>query len=108
MVGRGAQGRPWLLAQIAHDLYGTAAPQVPRGAALVAMVAGHHRAMLEFYGPDLGLRVARKHLGWYMDVAGTDPALRRLILTARTPEAVHDRLPEALANAPAPTERCAA
>ncbi|MFA8384287.1 MAG: tRNA dihydrouridine synthase DusB [Pelagibaca sp.] len=96
MVGRGAQGRPWLLAQIAADIYGTARPAIPKGHALVHMVAGHYEAMLDFYGPDLGLRVARKHLGWYMDVAQTDPALRKTILTAKTPKAVLSALPDAL------------
>ncbi|RDD67312.1 tRNA dihydrouridine synthase DusB [Thalassococcus profundi] len=96
MIGRGAQGRPWLLAQVAHALYGAPAPKVPQGRALVDMVAGHYEAMLGFYGTTLGAKVARKHLGWYMDDAGTDAALRRAILTARTPEEVLERLPEAL------------
>jgi nifR3 family TIM-barrel protein len=96
MVGRGAQGRPWVLAQIAADIYGTARPAIPKGHALVDMVAGHYEAMLDFYGPDLGLRVARKHLGWYMDVAQTDAILRKAILTAKTPAAVLSALPDAL------------
>jgi len=98
MVGRGTQGRPWLLAEIAHALWGAPAPEVPRGDALADMVAGHYQAMLGFYGGDLGLRVARKHLGWYMDRAGTGPALRRAVLTARDPGAVLHLLPEALAE----------
>lgn len=96
MVGRGAQGRPWVLAQIAADIYGTARPAIPKGNALVDMVAGHYEAMLDFYGPDLGLRVARKHLGWYMDVAQTDAILRKAILTAKTPADVLSALPDAL------------
>ncbi|WP_430448765.1 tRNA dihydrouridine synthase DusB [Rhodophyticola sp.] len=97
MVGRGAQGRPWALAQIAHDLYGAPAPDIPRGGALARMVAEHYREMLAFYGRDLGLRVARKHLGWYMDDAGTAAPLRRAILTASDPAEVLARLPDALA-----------
>jgi len=81
MVGRGAQGRPWLLAQIAAEIYGTPAPQVPKGAQLADMVCGHYSAMLDFYGPVLGGRVARKHLGWYMDEVATPSALRREVLT---------------------------
>lgn len=81
MVGRGAQGRPWILAQIAASLFGKAAPDVPQGAQLADMVRGHYEAMLEFYGPKLGGRVARKHLGWYMDEVGTPSALRREVLT---------------------------
>ena len=100
MVGRGVQGRPWLLAEIAHDIWGTPAPQVPRGVALAELVSGHYEAMLGFYGADLGLRVARKHLGWYMDGTGTGAGLRRAVLTARDPETVLRLLPEAL-SAPA-------
>jgi tRNA-dihydrouridine synthase B len=98
MIGRGAQGRPWLPARIRAALGGGAAPAVPEGAALVALVEGHYDDVLGFYGAELGLRVARKHLGWFMDEAGTPPALRREVLTAQTPEAVVARLPEALAQ----------
>jgi len=95
MIGRGAQGRPWLLAQVAAELYGTPAPEVPIGAALADLVAGHYEAMLGFYGVDLGGRVARKHLGWYMDHAGTGTDLRRRVLTAGLGEVLH-LLPEAM------------
>ncbi|NKX46437.1 tRNA dihydrouridine synthase DusB [Roseibacterium sp. KMU-115] len=105
MVGRGAQGRPWALAGIAAALHGTPAPQVPEGAALTDLVTGHHAAMLGFYGRDLGLRVARKHLGWYMDHAGTPADLRRRILTARDEAEIRAMLPDALERAP---ERAAA
>lgn len=99
MVGRGARGRPWLLAEIACDLFGTPAPVVPEGAALVDMVAGHYEDMLSFYGADLGLRVARKHLGWYMDGCGTPADIRRAVLTARSPAEVLALLPRALGQA---------
>ena len=96
MIGRGAQGRPWLLAQIAAHLAGQPVPQAPSGAAFVQLVSDHYDAMLRFYGTDLGGRVARKHLGWYMDHAGTDPALRRAVLTERTPDAVFKLIPDAM------------
>ena len=96
MVGRGVQGRPWLLAQIAQDIYGTAAPKVPQGAAFVDMVMGHYDTLLAFYGTKLGLRVARKHLGWYMDHAGTTAPMRRRVLTAKTVEETMIALPHAL------------
>ena len=95
MIGRGAQGRPWLLAQVAAEIYGTPAPDVPHGAALADLVAGHYEAMLGFYGVDLGGRAARKHLGWYMDHAGTGADLRRRVLTAG-PDMVLRLLPEAM------------
>ncbi|MCP9482084.1 tRNA dihydrouridine synthase DusB [Shimia sp. CNT1-13L.2] len=96
MVGRGAQGRPWVLAQMAADLFGGEAPEIPRGWALVEMVSDHYETMLSFYGEDLGLRVARKHLGWYMDDAATPKDLRRLVQTARDPKQVLALLPDAL------------
>ena len=87
MIGRGAQGAPWRLAQIAHALYGAPAPVIPQGEALADLVAGHYQAMLAFYGTDLGLRVARKHIGWYLDAAGLT-APRAALMTADSPAAV--------------------
>jgi tRNA-dihydrouridine synthase B len=81
MIGRGAQGAPWVLAQIAHDLHGTAAPVVPQGADLAALVSGHYEAMLSFYGADLGARCARKHLGWYLEAAGLAQHRETLLVT---------------------------
>ena len=98
MVGRGAQGRPWLLAQIAAALYGTAAPVVPVGDALADLVADHYRAMLSHYGTALGMRVARKHLGWYLDAAGPPVALRHTILTEPDAARVLALLPAAFAR----------
>ncbi|HKL06438.1 MAG TPA: tRNA dihydrouridine synthase DusB, partial [Roseovarius sp.] len=57
MIGRGAQGRPWVLAQIAAEVWGTPAPQVPQGKELADMVCDHYEDMLRFYGPELGNRV---------------------------------------------------
>lgn len=99
MVGRGAQGRPWVLAQIAAALHGCRAPVVPQGAALADLVARHYEAILSFYGRDLGLRVARKHLGWYLDAAGVP---RGLVLSEEDPASVLRTLPDAF------TQRCAA
>ncbi len=96
MVGRGAQGRPWLLAQIAAALQGAPAPEPPRGPAFSDMVREHYEDMLGFYGATLGARIARKHLGWYMDTAGTPAALRAEIMTQDSPAQVARRLPLAL------------
>ncbi|SIS76663.1 tRNA-U20-dihydrouridine synthase [Roseivivax lentus] len=99
MVGRGAQGAPWKLAEIAAGLGYGPAPDIPVGQAFLDMASEHYEAMLGFYGANLGLRVARKHLGWYMDGAGTPAALRREVLTARTPAEVLRLLPAALVGA---------
>jgi tRNA-dihydrouridine synthase B len=100
MIGRGAQGRPWVLAQIGHDLYGQAAPNVPIGFEFSSMVSDHYDDILMFYGKDLGGRVARKHLGWYMDTCATDAELRRAVLTAKTPEDVHRMIRHAMVLPP--------
>ncbi|WP_378213478.1 tRNA dihydrouridine synthase DusB [Aquicoccus sp. G2-2] len=99
MIGRGAQGRPWLLAEIGHALFGTAAPIVPHGGTLFRMIADHYEAMLSFYGKTLGTRVARKHLGWYMDAAGTPAEVRRAVLTGQDVAYVLSLLPEAICAA---------
>ncbi len=97
MIGRGARGRPWLLAQIAAELWDGAAPVVPQGGARAALVAGHYQAMLSFYGRSLGARVARKHLGWYLDDCGAGPTLRRAVLTLDDPDRMAPLLDEAFA-----------
>ncbi|WP_375282022.1 tRNA dihydrouridine synthase DusB [Pseudooctadecabacter sp.] len=102
MIGRGAQGRPWVLRDVTAGLAGGAPKAAPHGADLVDMVAAHYEDMLTFYGTELGGKTARKHLGWYMDQAGPDPALRKAVLTERDPKRVLAMLPDAL------TERIAA
>lgn len=99
MIGRGAQGRPWMPCAIRAGLARGRAPAPPSGAALAGLVAAHYEDVLGFYGRDLGLRMARKHLGWFMDEAATPAALRRLVLTASGPDRVLALLPEALAGA---------
>jgi len=99
MIGRGAQGRPWVLAQVAAALHGCPAPTIPQGPALVEMISTHYEAMLSFYGMPMGLKTARKHLGWYMDDAGTAPILRKAILTHQEPAHVLRDLPDAMAMA---------
>jgi tRNA-dihydrouridine synthase B len=107
MVGRGAQGRPWRLAEIAAALAGHPPPAAPSGAALVDLVVGHYEAMLAFYGRDLGLRVARKHLGWYLEAAAA-PGLRAAVLRAGEPGRVVDLLRRGLSDLPREGEAAAA
>lgn len=96
MIGRGIQGQPWLLSQIGASLFGTKRAEIPEGAEFLSMVATHYQDMLSFYGTELGARVARKHLGWYMDRAATAPSLRKKILTEKVTDEVFRMLPDAL------------
>ena len=69
MIGRGAQGKPWVVGQIGAQLEGKAAEMAPVGDDLVAIVSEHYEALLSTYG-GIGVRVARKHLDWYLEAAG--------------------------------------
>ena len=80
MVGRGAQGAPWRLAEISSALYGTPAPIIPNGSELAKLILHHHQKTVDFYGGTLGLKNARKHLGWYLDGLNVAHELRQQVL----------------------------
>ena len=66
MVGRAAQGRPWIFREINHYLTTgrhLAAPSLPE---IHAIASGHLKQLHEFYGDYKGVRIARKHIGWYL------------------------------------------
>jgi tRNA-dihydrouridine synthase B len=65
MIGRGAYGKPWLLGQVMHWLaHGGALPE-PSLDQQYRLILEHYEAMLGHYGRDTGVKMARKHLGWY-------------------------------------------
>jgi nifR3 family TIM-barrel protein len=80
MIGRGAYGRPWLAAQIDQALAGVEAPE-PALDERLDIALTHFDDALGFYGERLGLKIFRKHLGWYVEAgpAPADPAERRRI-----------------------------
>jgi tRNA-dihydrouridine synthase B len=65
MIGRGAYGRPWFPAQAIHYLKTGERLADPSLADQYATVRAHFESMLEHYGQETGVRMARKHLGWY-------------------------------------------
>jgi len=65
MIGRGAYGRPWLLGQVMHWWKTGEALADPDIDAQFATLVEHYRAMLDHYGEYTGVKIARKHLGWY-------------------------------------------
>lgn len=99
MVGRAAQGAPWRVAAIGHAVAGTPAPAIPAGAALAEAVAQHYDEMLEFYGLELGARVARKHLGWWAEAAGI-AAVRPALVSAPSPAETRAVIAARFADAP--------
>ncbi|MDG1436845.1 MAG: tRNA dihydrouridine synthase DusB [Rickettsiaceae bacterium] len=65
MIGRGCYGKPWLISQVAHFLmHGKILPD-PSIETQLNVVLEHYDAMIEHYGDDVGVKMARKHLGWY-------------------------------------------
>ncbi len=98
MIGRGAYGQPWLPGHLAAFAATGQRPAPPTGDALVDLVAQHHGAIVGHYGPIIGIKAARKHLGWYMDLAGTPPALRQALLTETRPGTIRHLISAALAG----------
>ncbi len=70
MIGRGAQGQPWLVGQINGALHSKPVASSPVGAELLDIIIAHYNGMRSAYGDDLAIRVARKHLRWYLQRAG--------------------------------------
>ena len=75
MIGRAAHGNPWLFAEIKAARAGRVW-QPPSWPQRVAVMTEHVTALHGHYGPQAGLRIARKHIGWYLDAAGWVPAQR--------------------------------
>ncbi len=66
MVGRAAQGRPWIFRQIAHYLESGEDLPDPSEAEIAQWLKNHLRDHYAFYGEHAGVRIARKHIGWYL------------------------------------------
>jgi tRNA-dihydrouridine synthase B len=92
MIGRGAQGQPWVVGQIAAGLAGATARRAPIGDELTAIVIEHYEGVLSEYGVQVGVRAARKHLDWYLGAAAlaVPRALRRQLVEAETPDEAID------------------
>lgn len=92
MIGRGAYGAPWLMGQIAHYLETGTDRGPPTHGQQRDIACGHIEAMLSHYGSHLGLRNARKHIGWYLETSGcsmeTAKTWRRTLCTNDNPAQV--------------------
>ncbi len=66
MIGRAAQGRPWIFREINHFLQHGERLAAPDQNEVQAILLGHLEALHQFYGEFQGVRIARKHVGWYM------------------------------------------
>ncbi len=88
MIGRGAYGRPWFLKQVIHFLRtGKRLPDPPIEEQQ-AIVLGHFDDMLVHYGAERGVRVARKHIGWYSKGMPGSAEFRAQVMRTADPERV--------------------
>ncbi|TAN06067.1 MAG: tRNA dihydrouridine synthase DusB [Rhodanobacteraceae bacterium] len=84
MVGRAAQGRPWIFHEIAHYLAtGEVLPE-PDVAEVRDILLGHLDDLYAFYGEIAGVRIARKHLGWYAKDRPENAAFRAVVNAAES------------------------
>lgn len=100
MVGRACQGRPWHAGVLAGR-------DSPAASDIPGLVVEHYRAMLEHYGVEVGVRHARKHLGWYLDrfAAGLEPGAKAGIMTSKNADDVATAVEQALSGALNPAAR---
>ena len=86
MIGRAAQGQPWLLDRIDQVLQQFDDPGDPSLAHKHEVVISHLVELYSFYGIEQGVRIARKHVQWYAERLGADPAFRTQFNRALTPD----------------------
>ncbi|MDD5753219.1 MAG: tRNA-dihydrouridine synthase, partial [Methylococcales bacterium] len=80
MIGRAAQGNPWLFAQTSHFLTCGELLELPSINEIYRVLTLHLENLYSFYGVGAGVRIARKHIGWYFrHVDGVDVQLKQQI-----------------------------
>ncbi|MBD3730596.1 MAG: tRNA dihydrouridine synthase DusB [Sphingomonadales bacterium] len=88
MIGRGAYGRPWLLGQVMHWLRSGEVLGDPDLDEQYTALVGHYREILDHYGQSAGVRIARKHLGWYTKGLRSSAEFRHHVNTIDDPAQV--------------------
>ncbi len=92
LIGRGSYGRPWFLNQISHYLKTgerLADPSIQRQ---MEIVLDHYDAIVSHYGATPGVKIARKHLGWYSKGLPNSAEFRQEVFQLETPDAVKARI----------------
>ncbi len=84
LIGRAAQGRPWIFREISHYLATGLTMAPPEVAEVRDILLGHLDNLYAFYGEQQGLRIARKHLGWYAKDRPENEAFRQVAVRAET------------------------
>ena len=84
MIGRAAQGNPWIFREIRHYLEHGGATAPPSPAEVLDVMTAHLGQLHESYGEEHGVRVARKHICWYLEGRENAEPVRRKLMRART------------------------
>ena len=87
MIGRAAQGRPWIFREIEAVIAGCEPPAEPAAGELRDIILTHLRDLYELYGPEPGVRIARKHIGWYCRERPQALAFRQSVMQVESAEA---------------------
>ncbi len=84
MIGRAAQGRPWIFRDIAAFLTSGTLLPTPEVAEVRAIMQAHLRKLYTFHGEGTGVRIARKHIGWYAEGRPHEQTFRQVVMRAET------------------------
>ena len=84
MIGRAAQGRPWIFREVAHFLASGEVLPAPSVAEVRDILLGHLDDLYAFYGEPMAVRIARKHLGWYAKDRPENAAFRSVVNAAES------------------------
>jgi len=86
MIGRAAQGNPWIFQEINHFLEHGTKMAAPDKSHVRDVMLSHLTNLYAFYGEYMGIRIARKHIGWYLKNRPNGETFRRFFNTLETPE----------------------
>jgi tRNA-dihydrouridine synthase B len=94
MIGRGCQGKPWLLKQTMDFLKTGKISATPSKKQIYSLILEHYDAILEYYGSQKGVPIARKHISWYCSGMDKGNDFRKRINKEKDPEIVKEMLTE--------------
>ncbi|MCK7545268.1 tRNA dihydrouridine synthase DusB [Marinobacter bryozoorum] len=92
LIGRGAQGSPWIFREIRHFLETGETMAAPPLDEVESILQGHLQALHQFYGDPMGVRIARKHVGWYLQAHDTGKQFRKRFNTLDCAQAQSDSI----------------
>jgi tRNA-dihydrouridine synthase B len=90
MIGRAAQGSPWIFRAVNAFLDSGKIPPPLLQSCVTQLILQHLESLYKFYGEYTGVRVARKHLGWYCQQQSLGPQSRRALMAAETSVSQYD------------------